>query len=206
MLVIFSPFFIMNKRKKHDNDSKEEKNWVNEIYDKERYSEKDSKKNNKIISLIKADKETDVKEIAKVSNCSLEECVLRIRYLEENGLIPNIHLNTNIFKLIVCNDEDEALLNKYLPTIRAKNIDKVKFGQNNCNFDEVLYLYKKGLIPEIEIDEDNKKITYIDFNKKIKRDLVSVRCKNCGALNDVNRDIKTKCKYCDNYIYEIDKE
>lgn len=203
ILIIFITYFYFFFSSKRE---KENKIAINKIYDKEKYTEENSKKINKIVSLIKTDNVTDVKKIAKLSNCSLEECVLRIRYLEEKGLLPNIHLNTIIFKVIKCSDEDEKLLKIYLPTINAKKLHKINFNLHSSKFDDILYLHKKGLIPEIEIDEKNKKITYIDFNKKIKRDLISIRCKSCGALNDVNRGVVTKCKYCNNDIDEIDKE
>lgn len=159
-------------------------------------------KNNKIIKLITEDKLRDIKEIAEKSGCTLEECFLKIKYLEEKKRIPNIHLNSRAYTLIECSPGDEILLEKYTPYLNNRKIEAHRL--NEFRYEEILYLYKKDLIPEIDIDEETKTIIFLDLHRK--DDLITVVCGNCGSINDVNRGSKTKCKYCKSIINIVNKK
>lgn len=159
-------------------------------------------KNNKIVKLITEDKVRDVKEIAEKTGCTLEECFLKIKYLEDKKRIPNIHLNTRAYTLVECLPGDEILLQKYTPYLNNRRVEVHK--QNEFRYEEILYLYKKNLIPEIEIDEETKTIIFLDLHRT--DDLITVVCSSCGATNDVNRGSKTKCKYCQSIINTLNKK
>ena len=62
-------------------------------------------------------------------------------------------------------------------------------------------LYDKDLINGVKLNEVDKEILYytVEKNKK-EKDFISIRCKNCGAINDVNRGNKTRCEYCNTII------
>ena len=58
------------------------------------------------------------------------------------------------------------------------------------------------MINGIKINEVDKEIIYYTIEKSKVTDLISVECDNCGAINDVDRGIKTRCKYCNTIIEE----
>ena len=68
-------------------------------------------------------------------------------------------------------------------------------------FNELKMLYDKDLINGVKLNEVDKEILYytVEKNKK-EKDFISIRCKNCGAINDVNRGNKTRCEYCNTII------
>lgn len=153
-----------------------------------------------IKNMIMDDKIDDIKEIANNSNSSLEECIMIIAFLENKEIIPNLYINTRLYKLVECSHEDEVLLKKYSSFLSRRSTNYSVNNGSNFNFSELLYLYKKGLVSEIEIDEENKQIIFLDLSKNQGNDFISVVCSNCGALNDVNRGQKVTCKYCGSKI------
>lgn len=167
-----------------------------------------------IYKLINTDKITDINLIAKNSNCTLEECVLKIRYLKNKKLIENYYIDTSNFVLLPCSVEDQKLLDKYKPYIYASHlqIDEIanyvaNKGYKTINelredvFNDLVYLNKKGLINGIKIDEIDRRIIYYTIEKrKINDGLETVHCPNCGALNDVSTVGKVRCGYCNTII------
>lgn len=84
-----------------------------------------------------------------------------------------------------------------MPGATLKNIDKY----NEEVFNDIKNLYEKDLINGIKLNEVDKEILYYKVEKQKKeKDYISIRCKNCGAMNDVNRGSKTRCEYCDTII------
>lgn len=173
----------------------------------------DEKLNNIYVSIIR-DKQTDIKEIANNCHCTLEECVLKIRYLKNKRIIGDYYIDTQNLILLPCSSEDQKLLDKYKPYIynshlqiseianyvsnkEYKNIDELKQGI----FDDLTYLDKKGLINGIKIDEVDKKIIYYTIEKrKTHESYESLHCPNCGAINDVDTNGKVRCSYCKTII------
>ena len=70
--------------------------FFGEIYPHE---DKFDEKLNKIYELIKNQHMDDLNKIAELSFCSMPECVLKIKYLENKGLIDNIFIDTVNFKI-----------------------------------------------------------------------------------------------------------
>ena len=168
------------------------------------------KKLNSIYIAVIKEHDTKISSIAKKSNCSTEECVLKIRYLKNKRVLGDFYIDTLHDELIMCSEEDSILLEKYKPYIyhnhltisemaarmpgaTFKTIDKYK----EKVFNELKSLYDKYLINGVKLNEVDKEILYytVEKNKK-EKDFISIRCNNCGAINDVNRGSKTRCEYC----------
>ena len=167
-----------------------------------------------IYKLITKDKKTDIKKIAKDSNCTVEECVLKIKYLKNKRLLGDLYVDTNNFKLLPCSKEDQKLIEKYRAYIYGSHlqIDEIanmipNKGYKDISelrdevFKELVYLNKKGLINGIKIDEVDRKIIYYTIEKrKESKGYESVNCPNCGAINDVEINGKIRCGYCKTII------
>lgn len=68
-------------------------------------------------------------------------------------------------------------------------------------YEDLKKLNEKNLINGIKLNEVDKEILYYTIEKRKKdKDIISIRCENCGAINDVNRGSKTRCEYCDTII------
>ena len=169
-------------------------------------------KMNKICNLIVIDKKTDIKEIAKLSGCSYEECILKIRYLKIKRQIGTCHINHKKGKILPCTPEEYQLVEKYqpyiyynqlsiseiacrMPGVTTENIEETK----EKIYKEIHSLYESDLLSGIKINEVDKEIIYYNSENK-EKDYITIRCGNCGALNDVNRGSKVRCKYCDTII------
>lgn len=70
----------------------------------------------KITSLIKGGYR-DIKEIAELSGCQFEECVLKIKYLQNKKQFMNIHIDKRALRLIDCSAEELELIKKYTPYV-----------------------------------------------------------------------------------------
>ena len=77
---------------------------------------------NTIYELITKNKESDIKKIADSSDCTLEECVLKIKYLKNKRLLGDYYIDTSNMKLLPCNLEDQKLLDKYKPFIYRSHL------------------------------------------------------------------------------------
>jgi len=168
---------------------------------------------NIILSLINS-KECNIKKIAEKSNCTLEECVLKIKYLKNKRLLGDYYVDTNNFVLLPCSEEDQRLLDKYKPYIYGSHLQVKEIANLVSNkgykdiqelenevFEELLYLDKKGLINGIKIDDVDRKIIYYTIEKrKIDSNYESIHCDNCGAINDVEVNGKVRCGYCNSII------
>lgn len=172
------------------------------------------KKMNIIYQAIMVDKKKDIKKIAAKAGCSYDECILKIRYLKNKRRIGDLHIDHINGLLLPCTPEDSELLTKYKPFIyhnhltisemaarmpgaSFKTLDKYK----EKVFNDLKNLYDKDLINGVKLNEVDKEILYytVEKNKK-EKDFISIRCKNCGAINDVNRGNKTRCEYCNTII------
>ena len=172
------------------------------------------KKMNSIYQSVVNEKQRDIKKIAAKANCSYEECILKIRYLKNKRRIGDLHIDHVNGKLLPCTEEESQLLNKYksfiyyshltiaemasrMPGASIANLDKYK----EKVFNELKYLCDEGLINGVKLNGVDKEILYYTVEKRKKdKDLISIRCENCGAINDVNRGSKTRCEYCDTIL------
>lgn len=172
------------------------------------------KKMNSIYQSVVNEKQRDIKKIAAKANCSYDECILKIRYLKNKRQIGDLHIDHVNGVLLPCTKEESELLTKYkpflyynhltisemaarMPGASISNLDKYK----DIVFDELKLLYDKDLINGVKLNEVDKEILYYTVEKRKKeKDFISIRCENCGAINDVNRGSKARCEYCDTII------
>jgi len=174
-----------------------------------------TKKINTIIKLINKDKLTDINSIAKLSNCSYHECILKIKFLKSQKIIENYYVDEQNGIINRCSIEDRRLIAKYSPYIYTKNLqldDIVKSMPQTTfeNYDEVKKLVleeltdldNKNLLNGINIDLVDERIIYYKEieNKKKENNVLSVECPSCGALNDIPKAGKTRCEYCDRIL------
>ena len=169
-----------------------------------------TEKINKIYDLIVNKKYSDLEQIAKESGCTYDECIMKIKYLENKRQIENLHIDTLTKTIKECSKEDEALLKKYSSFIYnnhyqikemavrlpGASLDRMSEIEDQI-FKEIEYLDSKGLINGISLNKDTKQISYYTIEKhNVSHEAVTIKCPHCGAINDVNKNVKTACKYC----------
>ena len=169
---------------------------------------------NTIYELITKNKESDIKKIADSSDCTLEECVLKIKFLKNKRLLGDYYIDTSNMKLLPCNLEDQKLLDKYKPFIYRSHLQINEIanlisnkGYKSINelrdevYNELNYLDDKGLLNGIKIDDVDRVIIYYTIEKrKVVSNYESIHCPNCGAINDVEVSGKVRCGYCKTII------
>ena len=171
-------------------------------------------KMNTILTLINDKKITDIKKISEVCECTVPQCVLRIKYLKNKRLIDDYYIDTVNMQLLPCSKEDQVLLDKYKPYIYGShtqivefahlipNPDKLSFDEHKKKiFEELNYLDEKGLLNGVKINDVNGEILYYSIEKrKTVFNIETVHCPNCGSLNDVEVNNQTRCSYCKTII------
>lgn len=167
-----------------------------------------------IYDLIINKKYDDIEIIAKESNCTLEECVMKIRYLKNKRLIGDYYIDINTKKIRQCSENDEKLLEEYskflyyqhlqideialrYPATTFNNLEQIK----EKIYNDIAYLYNKGLLNGIKLNNVDKSISYYTIDKrKNSLELKTINCPNCGAINELNKYSKVKCEYCGTII------
>lgn len=163
----------------------------------------------------------NIKEIAEETGCTIEECILKIKYLQNKRQLTQFHIDHVAKELIECTPEELKLIKTYTPFIYANHftIDEITTKKRKSmaqNYDilrekvynDLKYLVDNDLINGIRINEVDKEIIYYSLEKKKVKDLITITCPNCGALNDVNRGDKVRCEYCETILEDnnIDEE
>ena len=172
-------------------------------------------KTQKIYDLILNENVIDLNFITKESGCNtLEECVLKIRYLENKRIIENYYIDLNSKTIKKCSIEDEKLLQKYCGFIYNQHlqIDEITLKLPNTTnknyhqekervYQEILYLYDKYLLNGIRLNKVDRYISYYTIDKKRQKlDVTMIKCPNCGANNELKRYTKVRCEYCNSII------
>ena len=169
---------------------------------------------------ILVEKNRNLKDLAERAGCTYDECILKIKYLQNKRIVPNFYIEHIEGRLLDCTKEDITLLKKYkpyiyknhltiseiasrLPGANLKNLEQLK----KQVYDELKKLDEKNLINGIKFNEVDKEILYYTIEKrKQDKDIISIRCENCGAINDVNRRSKTRCSYCNTIVEDKTSE
>ena len=176
----------------------------NITFDDEHFEKKLSK-----IKMLIGEGKRDIKEIAQEAECTFEECIIKIKYLQKKQILTQFHIDIKGNELIECTTDDFKLIKKYTPFIYNNNftLDEITIKKRRSTaqdynklrdsiFKELKYLVDNDLVNGIRLNEVDKEIIYYTLEKQKKRDLVTIACPNCGALNDINRGDKKRCEYC----------
>ncbi len=172
---------------------------------------------NKIYNLIINENKDDIELIAKESDCTLEECIMKIRYLKNKRLIGDYYIDVANKIIRKCSETDQQLLKKYSKYIYNQHLqideialrdtrttlENLEETKNNI-YNDISYLYKKGLLNGIKLNNVDKSIAYYTIDKKNpSMELKTLNCPNCGAINELNKHSKVKCDYCGTIIEDI---
>ena len=214
LLVGLSPMFIKKKEKKVNISEWSYKRYANfygkmELADKDFYAKID-----KIYNYIVNEKKNNIKEIAELSGCTYEECILKIRYLKNKRKIGDYYIDHINGFIVECPKEQQELLDKYKQFIYVEHLQIEDMARRDPNTTletlsqkmeqvkiEVKYLIDLDLLNGVKYNEVDNTLIYYSVEKHAKeKDLISVECPTCGALNDVDRNGKVKCVYCSNII------
>ena len=177
------------------------------FYGKEEFKDQDFiNKINKIKELILNNGITNLHDIAVESNCTYDECILKICYLKNKRVLGDYYIDAAAGLIALCTPKDIELLKKYQHPLYYKNenIDEIandlKMNKEDV-WKELLYLDNKKLLNGVILDIVDDKITYYRLEKRtLEKDYVTVNCTNCGALIDVKRGSKVRCKHCDTIV------
>ena len=172
----------------------------------------------RIYTFIVDKKIMDINKISELSLCTLPETILKIKYLKNKRLIGDYYIDTVNYKLLPCSVEDQELLDKYKPFIYGSHlqIDEIvnllpgahgnTSGLKDEVYNDLKYLDSKSLLNGVKIDDIDRQIIYYTLEKKkTVIDRETVHCPNCGALNDVDVNGKTRCGYCKTIIIGREK-
>lgn len=213
MLKIFEKLFKKNK-----NDTVTPGN-INEwsfqrfasFYDERVFpDEKFFDKINSIINCINTKHIEMLDEIAEKSGCTVEEVVMKIRYLKNKRVFDNIFIDRYNKLVKKCTEEDQKILEKYYNMLYFDHYSIQEMAQRVPNyhnkpmpiieedvFKDIKYLYDKCIINGIKLDEERKNIIYYTIEKHKKAlTYATVNCPKCGALVDVSKGGNGRCDYC----------
>ena len=216
IILMIGCFIILAIRK--DNNKSNINEWSYKRYadfygQMEIADPKFNEKITKILDMIKNEHENDVEFIAKESGCTVAECILKIDYLKNKRLLDDIYIDREFNKIINCSDEDRRLADKYKPYVYASHLSLkeivAQVPSTTNNYDEALntirselkYLIDKKILNGVVYNEVDDELIYYAIEKhKHDKDYATIECPKCGALNEVNYNSKSRCKYCGNII------
>ena len=187
-------------------------NNVEMLYNKMENTDPEFKeKITKIYNLITIDKCESIKEIAEKSGCTYEECIIKIKYLKHNKKITNYYIDKHHGYIKKCTETERKLIKELSPYIysaklQPKEIAVRTYRSNEEDFKEHYEKVKKDLKTLIDKDlldgvvyneVDNKLIYYIN-RQNIEK--MSITCKYCGAVKEIEKGNKERCEYCNSII------
>jgi len=136
-------------------------------------------KMNIIYDLITNYKEKNIKKIAKKSKCSIDECILKIKYLKTNDLIDNYVIDYLNHKLVETTLEEKTLVLKYSEYLYKKNLQIPEMAQvmprtqgediqqmQRKIYNDLINLYDKSLLDNLTINKETGYINYCQVDKK----------------------------------------
>lgn len=165
---------------------------------------------NTIIDCVNERKIERLDDIASESGCTVEEVVMKIKYLKNKRVIDNVYID-RINRLIKkCTEDDSKILDRYYTMLYNDHftIHEIAIRLPNYHnkplpiieedvFKDIKYLYEKSIVNGIKLDESRREIIYYTLEKKKKREIyATVNCPKCGALVDVIKNSTGRCDYC----------
>ena len=162
---------------------------------------------NSIINCVKNKKMESIDEIAEKSNCTFEECALKIKYLKNKRVFEDYYIDRINRALKKCTPEDQKILEKYYTMLYFNHfqVDEMAIRMPNLykrDTKEIAdEIFNKCIINGIKLDEEKKKIIYYTV-EKLKKSLfyTTINCPKCGALVDVCRGGNGRCDYCNSIV------
>ena len=225
MFNFLSKLFGKKKKSNSSNTSGKEAN-INEwsyqrfcgfyddrVFKDERFQEKIDK----ITECVNDKKYERLELIAEESGCSVEEVVMKIRYLKNKRVIDNVYID-RVNKLVKpCTDDDIEILEKYYNMIYTDHFSVLEIAERMPNYHnkplpiikediykDIKYLYEKSILNGIKLDESRREIIYYTLEKKRKAErYATVNCPRCGALVDVIKRNSGRCEYCGTIVEDI---
>jgi hypothetical protein len=176
------------------------------------------KKIEKIIYCVRNKNMESIQEIAKNSNCSFEECILKLNYLKNKQILNDLYIDRINQVIKKCSEEDIKILEKYYNMLYVDHFQLIEMAIRMPNlynrpleeisdeiFNDLKYLYDKCIINGIKLDEEHKKIIYYTVEKHTKANVyISVNCNKCGALVDIPFGGHARCSYCNSMNEDTD--
>ena len=211
------------KKKENTNSQDNKKGRISEwsyqrfagFYDERVFPDpKFSEKIESIKTLVSSGKYERLDEIAEKSGCTVEETVMKIRYLKNKRILDNIFIDRYNKVVKKCTEGDEKLLEKYYNMIYFDHFSIAEMAQRVPNyynkpmpiieedvFRDIKYLYDKCILNGIKIDETRKEIIYYTIEKHKKAsEYATLNCPKCGALVDVAFNSNARCDYCGSIV------
>ena len=149
-------------------------------------------------------------EIANESSCTVEECVMKIKYLKNKRVLGDYYIDYLNKAIKPCTPDDSKVLEKYYTMLYFNHysIDQMASSVPNFHnkpmsivredvYKDIKYLYDKAILNGIKLDEESQNIIYytIEKHKKAER-YITVNCSKCGALVDIEKGATGRCEYC----------
>ena len=165
---------------------------------------------NSIIDCINNKNYDRLDDIASISGCTVEEVIMKVRYLKNKRVFDNIFIDRYNKMIKKCTEEDQKILEKYYNMLYFDHYSIVEIAQRIPNYHnkpmpiieedvykDIKYLYDKCIINGIKLDETRKEIVYYTIEKHKKAETyATVNCPKCGALVDVITKQTGRCDYC----------
>lgn len=216
--------FFSNLFKKKSNNKKEDKKgniseWSFQrfagFYDERVFPDPNfNEKIEKIKNCILTKKYERLDEIASESGCTVEEALMKIRYLKNKRVLDDIYIDRYNKLVKKCTEEDQKILEKYYSMIYFDHYSIVEMAQRVPNyhnkpmpiieedvFKDIKYLYDKCILNGIKLDEERKDIIYYTIEKHKKASqYATLNCPKCGALVDVGFNSNARCDYCGSIV------
>lgn len=185
------------------------------FYDTRIFPDKDfDEKIKKIILCVKEKNMERLDEIAQEANCTVEETVMKIRYLKNKRVLDNIFIDRINRAVKKCTSEDIEILDKYYNMLYVDHFSVDEIAKRVPNYHnkpfpiikedvykDIKYLYDRCVINGIKLDESRKEIIYYTIEKHKKAlNYATVNCPKCGALADVSRGGNGRCDYCGSLV------
>lgn len=216
--------FIKNLFKKKTNKKEDKKEGIISDWSFQRFSSfydervfPDPRFNEKV-EIIKScinDKHMErLDEIASESGCTVEEVIMKIRYLKNKRIFDNIYIDRYSRLVRRCTDEDQKILEKYYNMLYYDHYSIIEMAQRVPNYHnkpmpiieedvykDIKYLYDKSIINGIKLDDARKEIIYYTIEKHKKAEkYATINCSKCGALVDTLINGTGRCDYCGSII------
>lgn len=153
-------------------------------------------------------------EIASLSGCSINEVIMKIRYLRNKRVFDDIYIDRYNKLVRKCNEEDEKILNTYRDMIYVNNYSIREIAEKVPNYynkpltiieedvyKDIKFLYDKCIINGIRLDDEKKEIIYYAIEKKkTEEKYATLNCPRCGSLVDVLKHNSAHCDYCGSVV------